>query len=66
MTIQLNDELLQAAMQANHASDERETIEDALRLLIHLRKQGDTILALKGSAAWEGNLEESRSSRFPD
>ncbi len=42
----------------------RETVEAGLKLLVQIQKQ-TVIRRLKGAVRWEGNLEESRTSRVP-
>ena len=42
----------------------RETVEAGLKLLVQIQAQ-TVIRRLKGAVRWEGNLEESRTSRVP-
>jgi Arc/MetJ family transcription regulator len=60
--IEIDDELMEQAMTASDAFTKRAVVEEALRLLLRIRAQGEILKKLKG-IGWEGNLEESRGSR---
>jgi Arc/MetJ family transcription regulator len=60
--IEIDDELMEQAMTASDAFTKRAVVEEALRLLLRIRAQGEILKKLKG-IGWEGNLEESRASR---
>lgn len=63
--IEIDDELLRQAMAASGQTTKKAAVEEALRLVIQLKKQ-ERILRLFGKVRWEGNLDEMRESRFPD
>jgi Arc/MetJ family transcription regulator len=63
--IDIDDELMQQAMVASKASTKKATVEAALRLMVQLSGQAE-IRKWRGKIQWEGDLEESRRSRFPD
>ena len=60
--IEIDDELMEQAMTASDAFTKRAVVEEALRLRLRIRAQGEILKKLKG-IGWEGNLEESRASR---
>jgi Arc/MetJ family transcription regulator len=60
--IEIDDELLAQVMKRSGAKTKREVVDASLRVALRLQKQGDTIRSLRG-IGWEGDLEESRSSR---
>ncbi len=62
--IDINDKLLSQAMTATGLSTKRATVEEALRLLVRVRKQAKALADLKG-LGWEGNLDEMRQGRLP-
>jgi len=61
--VEIDDELLEAARRVTGLKSEREVIDAALRHLVQLTAQ-ERIRELRGKVTWEGNLEESRQSRF--
>jgi len=60
--IVINDQLMQAAMQASGASTKREAVDLGLRMLVKLKQQ-QGIRAYRGKLAWQGDLEEMRLDR---
>lgn len=60
--IEIDDHLLAAAMAASGQATKRATVEEALRLLVRMRKQTKALAKLKG-LGWEGNLGEMRQGR---
>ena len=62
-SVEIDDRLLDAARRVTGLQSEHEVIEAALRHLVQLNAQ-ERIRELRGKVAWEGNLEESRQSRF--
>ena len=60
--IDIDDELLAAAMSASGLTTKRATVEEGLRLLIRLRRQVEAFEALKG-LGWEGDLHSMREGR---
>lgn len=57
--ITIDDDLMKKAMKATGLKTKRETVEQALRLLV---RQQDlrAILALRGKVTWQGDLDEMR------
>jgi Arc/MetJ family transcription regulator len=60
--IEIDDKLMKQAMKAASAKTKKETVDEALRLLVQLRAQAG-IRKLRGKVHWEGNREESRLAR---
>ncbi len=61
-TIDIDDTLMAAAMKAGDFTTKKETVEEALRLLV--RKQTyQGIRALRGTVAWVGDLSQMRQGR---
>lgn len=60
--IVLDDQLVQAAMQASGLTTKRAVVEAGLQLLVQVKGQA-RIRRLRGKVKWEGNLEESRTGR---
>ena len=58
-TIEIDDKLIRMAMKLARTKTKRETVEEALNLLVRLRKQ-ERIRSLRGTVRWEGNLDEMR------
>ncbi len=61
-TITIDDELVREAMQVTGLPTKRAVVEEALRLLIHVKGQTG-IRRLRGKIKWEGNLDEMRTAR---
>lgn len=59
----LDDELVAAAMRYTGLTTKRAVIEEALRTLVRLKEQ-ESIRALRGELAWEGDLDELRQPRL--
>jgi Arc/MetJ family transcription regulator len=57
--IVLDDELVAEAMRRTGIKTKRGVVEEALRMLITLKRQ-EEILALRGTLHWEGDLDEMR------
>lgn len=60
--IVLDDQLVQAAMQATGLRTKRAVVEAGLNLLVQVKGQAG-IRRLRGKVEWEGTLEESRTGR---
>ena len=60
--IDIDDKLMQEAMKHSGASTKKDTVEQALKLLVRTHAQA-AIRSLRGKVKWEGNLSESRRSR---
>lgn len=63
--IVLDDQLVQAAMQASGLTTKRAVVEAGLQLLVQVKGQAH-IRRLRGKVKWEGNLEESRTGRIKE
>jgi Arc/MetJ family transcription regulator len=57
--IEIDDDLLQAAMQASGLSTKRATVEEALRQLVDTHRRREALQSLAG-IGWEGDLDEMR------
>lgn len=53
MNIEIDDELMQAALKATGLKSKKEVVELGLKTLIKLNKQG-SIRALRGKLKWDG------------
>ncbi len=60
--IDIDDTLMAEAMAVSGLPTKRAVVEEGLRLLIRLKRQGE-IAELFGTVRWEGDLEESRLGR---
>ena len=60
--IEIDDRLMRQAMRCSGARTKKAAVEAGLRLLAETYAQG-SIRKLRGKVNWEGNLEQSRSSR---
>jgi Arc/MetJ family transcription regulator len=60
--IEIDDDLLAAAMAATGLPTKRATVEEGLRLLVRLRGQVEAFEDLKG-LGWEGDLDALREGR---
>jgi Arc/MetJ family transcription regulator len=57
--IEIDDALMARAMKLAGTRTKRETVENALRLLIQLRQQ-ERIRAARGKLRWSGDLDAMR------
>jgi len=60
--IEIDDQLMRQAMRRSGARTKKAAVEAGLRLLAETYAQG-SIRKLRGKVDWEGDLEQSRSSR---
>lgn len=60
--IEIDDELMAAAIRECGFRTKRAAVEAGLRLLVQTRAQG-SIRALRGRLGWEGSLDEMRTDR---
>ena len=60
--IDLDEQLIREAMRRSGTKTKRAAVEAGLRLLLQIHAQTD-IRNLRGKVIWEGDLNESRSSR---
>ena len=61
-TIVIDDKLMQEAMRATGLRTKRAVVEAGLKLLVQVRAQAG-IRRLRGTAMWQGNLDEMRAGR---
>ncbi len=61
--IVIDNHLMQQALEATGLPTKRAVVEAALKLIVRLKAQ-ERMRELRGRVAWEGDLEESRRSRF--
>ena len=62
--IEIDDKLMKEAMRRAKTKTKRETVEEALRMLIRVNRQAG-IRKLRGKVRWEGNLDEMRGAGDP-
>jgi Arc/MetJ family transcription regulator len=60
--IEIDDRLMAAAQKASGQQTKKQTVEQALRLMIRMRGQQDVGRAF-GKYRWRGNLARSRKGR---
>lgn len=60
--IEIDEKLLKAAMKAAGTTTKRETVEQGLKALVR-RRNLLRILDLRGTIAWDGDLEAMRLDR---
>ena len=60
--IEIDDALMQQALQATGAKTKREAVELGLKSLVQLRGQ-ERARELKGKITWEGDLNDMRTDR---
>ena len=63
--IEIDDQLMKKAMRCSGASTKKAAVEAALEMLVRSHSQ-TSIRRLRGKVEWEGDLEQSRLSRFED
>lgn len=62
--IDIDDDLLDAAMAATGLTTKRATVEAALRLVVDQKRRRDAISSTAG-IGWDGNLEANRRDGDP-
>ena len=60
--IVIDDSLMKEALAVSGKKTKKDTVEEALRLMIKLKHQ-QAIRSLRGKLHWEGNLEEMREDK---
>ena len=60
--IEIDDALIGQAMSLSGLKTKRETVEEALRLLVRLKSQ-EAIQGFRGKLAWQGDLDEMRRDK---
>jgi Arc/MetJ family transcription regulator len=63
--IDIDDKLMKKAIRASGEKTKKGAVVKGLELLVRLNAQ-EKVRELRGTVEWEGNLEESRRSRFLD
>jgi Arc/MetJ family transcription regulator len=63
--IEIDDQLVNQAMRTSGARTKKAVVEAGLRLLVKTHSQ-TAIRKLRGKVEWEGDLNESRMSRFQE
>lgn len=63
--IELDDRLVEEAMDLTGARTKREVVDIALRRLVDKGSLYRSIRSLRGKLAWEGDVDAWRSSRTP-
>jgi Arc/MetJ family transcription regulator len=60
--IEIDDRLMAEAQKASGQATKKETVEQALRLMVQLRRQQEVDVAF-GKYRWRGNLAQRRKGR---
>lgn len=60
--IDIDDKLMAEAQKVSGHTTKKQTVEQALRLMVRLRRQQDVNAAF-GKYRWRGNLDRSRKGR---
>jgi Arc/MetJ family transcription regulator len=60
--IEIDDELMAEAQALSGAKSKRETVQEALQLLVQIRRQAE-ILKMEGRYRWTGDLDDMRTDR---
>lgn len=63
--IDINNELLQTAMEISHLKTRKAIVELALQKYIDLMRRKD-LLSLRGQVQWEGDLNQMRTDDTPN
>ena len=63
--IELDDDVIEAAMRLYGTRTKKETVDLALRRLVGARLSVDEAIAMEGSG-WEGDLDRMREDQPPD
>ncbi len=58
--IVLNDQLIEQALKLGGYKTKKEAVEEALKLLVRLKKQ-ESLRKYKGKLKWTGDLDELRT-----
>jgi len=60
--ISIDDKLMDSALKISGLSTKKDVVEEALRLLVQVKKQS-RLKKLKGKLKWEGDLDEMRTGK---
>lgn len=58
--IEIDDELLAQAMTASGKATKKDTVHEALELLVRIKKGQTALRKLRGKIEWEGDLDAMR------
>ena len=61
--IAIDDKLMNAALKSSGLSTKKDVVEEALKLLVQVKKQS-RLKKLRGKLKWEGNLDEMRTTKW--
>jgi Arc/MetJ family transcription regulator len=64
--IDIDDKLMKKAIRASGEKTKKGAVERGLELLVRQDEQERALRDLWGAGEWEGDLEQSRLSRFAD
>ncbi|HXE09729.1 MAG TPA: type II toxin-antitoxin system VapB family antitoxin [Acidobacteriaceae bacterium] len=64
--IDIDDKLMKKALRASGEKTKKAAVVAGLNLLVRMNEQAKALRELRGMAKWEGDLEQSRLSRFAD
>jgi Arc/MetJ family transcription regulator len=60
--VAINDVLMESALKVSGVKTKKDTIEEALRLLVQIKNQ-ENIKGLRGKLKWTGNLNNMRTDK---
>ncbi|MDP2303238.1 MAG: type II toxin-antitoxin system VapB family antitoxin [Ignavibacteria bacterium] len=60
--IAIDDKLMNAALKISGLSTKKDVVEEALKLLVQVKKQS-RLKKLRGKLKWEGDLDEMRTTK---
>ena len=61
--IDIDDALMAEAMELLGGKTKKQTVEQALKDMVRLRKAAKSLLALRGKIKWEGDLDAMRRNQ---
>ncbi|MEX0408439.1 type II toxin-antitoxin system VapB family antitoxin [Aquibium sp. LZ166] len=61
--IDIDDELMAEAMRLSGKKTKKETVEEALAMLVRSRRGAEALRALRGKVEWEGDLDAMRRDK---
>ena len=64
-SVRIDEDLMERARSIVGLDSKRAIVEEALRLMIRLRKQ-EAVRTLRGKLRWEGDLDDMREGRGDD
>jgi Arc/MetJ family transcription regulator len=60
--VAINDALMESALKVSGVKTKKDTIEEALKLLVQIKKQ-ENIKGFRGKLKWTGNLNNMRTDK---